>query len=124
MFEIYLPILLMVLIAIAFGVALFLLSSIFGFVKNSKTSTKPYECGMALLDEAEKRVSVRYYLVLLLFLLFDIETLLLFPIVAVYRDIIVEGKYKFFVFLELIGFIAILMIGYLYIIKRGALKWE
>lgn len=124
MFETYLPILLMVLIAIAFGIALFLLSSIFGFVKNSKTSTKPYECGMALLDEAEKRVSVRYYVVLLLFLLFDIETLLLFPLITVYKEMMGDSNYRFFVFLELIGFIAILMIGYLYIFKKGALKWE
>ena len=114
----------MVLIAIAFGIALFLLSSIFGFVKNSKTSTKPYECGMALLDEAEKRVSVRYYVVLLLFLLFDIETLLLFPLITVYKEMMGDSNYRFFVFLELIGFIAILMIGYLYIFKKGALKWE
>lgn len=124
MFEIYLPILIMVIFAIGLGVALLVLSYIFGFVNNSKTSTKTYECGMALLDEAEKKVSVRYYIVLLLFLLFDIETLLLFPIVAVYKELMGDLAYRFFVFLELFGFVAILMIGYLYIYKKGALKWE
>lgn len=124
MFEIYLPILLMVLMAVAFGLALFVFSYLFGFVKNSKTSTKPYECGMPLLDEAEKRVSIRYYVVLLLFLLFDIETLLLFPLIAVYKEMMKEPSYKFFVFLELFGFVAVLMVGYIYIFKKGALKWE
>jgi NADH-quinone oxidoreductase subunit A len=114
----------MVFMAIGLGVALFVLSYIFGFVKNSKTSTKPYECGMALLDEAEKRVSVRYYVVLLLFLLFDIETLLLFPLVAVYKEMMGDVGYRFFVFLELFGFVTVLMIGYIYIFKKGALRWE
>lgn len=124
MFEIYLPILIMVLMAVAFGLVLFVFSYLFGFVKNSKTSTKTYECGMALLDEAEKRVSIRYYVVLLLFLLFDIETLLLFPLIAVYKEMMGDNSYKFFVFLELFGFVAILMVGYIYIFKKGALKWE
>lgn len=124
MFETYLPILIMALLAVAFGITLFVLSYIFGYVKKSRTSTKPYECGMALVDEAEKRVSIRYYVVLLLFLLFDIETLLLFPLVAVYKEMMGDLAYRFYVFVELFGFVAILMVGYIYIFKKGALKWE
>lgn len=124
MIEIYLPILVMVLMAVAFAFVLFVLSYIFGYVKKSRTSLKPYECGMALLDEAEKRVSIRYYVVLLLFLLFDVETLLLFPVAAVYKEMMGDLEYRLYVFLELCGFVAILMIGYIYIYKKGALKWE
>lgn len=123
MVETYLPILLMIIIAIALGISLFVLSYIFGYVRKSRTSKETYECGMALLDEAEKRISIRYYVVLLLFLLFDVETLLLFPIIAVYREILKSG-YKFYSFLEIVVFIGILFVGYVYIYKKDALKWE
>lgn len=124
MFETYLSIFMMVLIAIALGVGMFVFSYIFGFVKKSRTSKETYECGMPLLDEAQKRISIRYYVVLLLFLLFDVETLLLFPIVAVYREMMADTGFKFWTLFELIVFIGILFIGYIYIYKKGALKWE
>ncbi len=124
MFETYLSIFMMVLIAIALGVGMFVFSYIFGFVKKSRTSKETYECGMPLLDEAQKRISIRYYVVLLLFLLFDVETLLLFPIVAVYREMMKDTGFKFWTLFELIVFIGILFIGYIYIYKKGALKWE
>lgn len=124
MFDAYLSIFMMVLIAIALGVGMFVFSYIFGFVKKSRTSKETYECGMPLLDEAQKRISIRYYVVLLLFLLFDVETLLLFPIIAVYREMMGDAGFKFYTLLELIIFISILFIGYIYIYKKGALKWE
>ena len=124
MFETYLSIFMMVLIAIALGVGMFVFSYIFGYVKKSRTSKETYECGMPLLDEAQKRISIRYYVVLLLFLLFDVETLLLFPIIAVYREMMGDAGFKFYTLLELIIFIGILFIGYIYINKKGALKWE
>lgn len=123
MFEVYLPILLMSFVAIGFGLILFVLSYLLGYVKKSKTSLKTYECGMPLLDEAQKRISIRYYVVLLLFLIFDIEALLLFPICAVFKEFIREGK-EVMVFFEFTIFIVILFIGYLYLYKKGAFKWE
>ena len=124
MFDAYLSIFMMVLIAIALGVGMFVFSYIFGFVKKSRTSKETYECGMPLLDEAQKRISIRYYVVLLLFLLFDVETLLLFPVVAVYREMMGDSSFKLYTLLELIIFIGILFVGYIYIYKKGALKWE
>ncbi len=124
MFETYLSIFMMVLIAIALGVGMFVFSYIFGYVKKSRTSKETYECGMPLLDEAQKRISIRYYVVLLLFLLFDVETLLLFPVVAVYREMMGDSSFKLYTLLELIIFIGILFVGYIYIYKKGALKWE
>jgi len=124
MFDTYFAILLMVLMAVAFGVAMFLMSWLFGFVKRSRTSRETYECGMPLLDEAEKRVSIRYYVVVLLFLLFDVETLLLFPIAAVYREMMGDAAFRFFAFAELAAFVALLFVGYIYIVRKGALKWE
>jgi NADH-quinone oxidoreductase subunit A len=123
-FETYLSIFMMVLIAIALGVGMFVFSYIFGYVKKSRTSKETYECGMPLLDEAQKRISIRYYVVLLLFLLFDVETLLLFPVVAVYREMMGDSSFKLYTLLELIIFIGILFVGYIYIYKKGALKWE
>ena len=75
------------------------------------------------MDEPFKRTSVRYYVVALLFLLFDIETLFLFPVAVVFRDEIGLGR-GLFVYGELVLFIIILLVGYLYAWKRGALEWE
>jgi NADH-quinone oxidoreductase subunit A len=124
MYETYLPIAIMIVMAIGMAAGMFVFSWIMGLVKDSKTSKEVYECGMPLLDEAEKRVSIRYYLVVLLFLLFDVETLLLFPIVAAFREMASDNAFGGWALGELLLFIFILFIGYLYIFKKGALKWE
>jgi NADH-quinone oxidoreductase subunit A len=124
MFESYLPIAIMILMAIGMAAGIFIASWIAGIVKNSQTSREVYECGMPLLDEAEKRVSIRYYLVVLLFILFDVETLLLFPLVAAYREMVQDPTYGGLALLEIVLFIFILFLGYIYIFKKGALKWE
>jgi len=124
MFETYLPIAIMILAAIGFAAGTFIASWIAGIVRESRTSREVYECGMPLLDEAEKRVSVRYYLVVLLFILFDVETLLLFPLVAAFREVISYPGMGAAAMLEIFIFILVLFIGFIYIFKRGALKWE
>ncbi len=119
----YLPVLVMVIAAFCIAAGLVLASWLLGFVRKSKTLLTPYECGLDPMDEPFKRVSIRYYVVALLFLLFDVETLFLFPVAAVYRERITAG-WGIFVYGELLLFLAILLIGYVYALKKGALRWE
>lgn len=119
----YLPILVMLVVAFFLAVALSLFSWILGKVRGSRTLLTPYECGLDPMDEPFKRVSIRYYVVALLFLLFDVETLFLFPVAAVFRERVAMG-WGLFVYGELILFLVILMVGYVYALKRGALRWE
>ena len=101
------------------AVGLLAASWVLGKVRASKTRLTPYECGLEPMDEPFKRVSIRYYVVALLFLLFDVETLFIYPVAAAYREI--GGL---FVWGELLLFVAILLFGYVYLIKKGALEWE
>ena len=120
----YLPILVMMLVAMAMAVGLVLASWLLGKVRGSRTLLTPYECGLDPMDEPFRRVSVRYYVVALLFLLFDVETLFLFPVAAVYRETMADGAWRLFVYGELLLFLAILLVGYVYALKKGALRWE
>ena len=119
----YLPILVMVVVALFIGLGLALASWLLGYVKRSRTLLSPYECGLDPMDEPFRRISVRYYVVALLFLLFDVETLFLFPVAAVYRERIGAG-WGLFVYGEMLVFLGILLVGYVYAVKKGALRWE
>lgn len=119
----YLPILVMVVVALLMAVGLLAASWLLGKVRRSRTDLSPYECGLDPMDKPFRRVSIRYYVVALLFLLFDVETLFLFPVAAVFRERIAAG-WGLFVYGELVLFLAILLIGYAYVYKKGALRWE
>jgi NADH-quinone oxidoreductase subunit A len=119
----YLPILVMVVVALLMAVGLAFASWVLGKVNRSRTDLGPYECGLDPMDEPFRRVSIRYYVVALLFLLFDVETLFLYPVAAVFRERISMG-WGFFVYGELMIFLVILLIGYVYVFKKGALRWE
>ncbi len=124
MSDTYLPILVMLLTAAAFGVGLLFASWLLGRVGKSKTDLTPYECGLDPMDEPYKRMSVRYYLVALLFLLFDVETLFLYPVAAVFRERAAQEAWRLFVYGEMVLFLAILLVGYVYVLRKGALKWQ
>lgn len=114
----YLPILIIMIIATLLGGSILLLSYFTGRVKNSPTGTYVYECGMEPLDEANKRVSIRYYLIAILFLLFDVEALFLYPIAVAFRHM------PSLIYGGMVIFILVLIIGYIYVWKKGALTWE
>ena len=114
----YLPILLMFIVAGGFAVGNVLLSQFVGQRKRTRTKLMPYECGKDPVGSARERFSVKFYLVAMLFLLFDIEAVFLFPWAIVYRDL------KLFGFFEMLLFIAAVMAGYVYVWKKGALEWE
>jgi NADH-quinone oxidoreductase subunit A len=112
------PILIFLILVTGFAVVSVIGSLILGMRKPTPEKQAPYECGMQPVGTARERFSVKFYLVAMLFLLFDIEAVFLFPWAVVYRDL------KLFGFFEMLLFIAIVLAGYVYVWKKGALEWE
>jgi NADH-quinone oxidoreductase subunit A len=120
----YLPVLVQVVFAIGFaGFALFL-SVVIGRVgKRTQIKDTAYECGMLPQGEAQPRFSVKFYLVAMLFILFDIEIVFMYPWAVVYRDFV--AKYNALPILgSMVGFVVILLVGFVYAVKKGALDWR
>jgi len=107
-------------IAVAMAAGILMLSWVLGrkAARRGHTDLSPYECGLPPFDEARKRFSVKFYLVAMLFILFDIEVAYLFPWATVFRQLGTEG------FWQMAVFIGVLLLGYLYILRRGALDWD
>lgn len=118
MLESYLPILVLITIALLFALGSVTFSFLFGPKKPSVIKLAPYECGMPLIGTARERFSVKFYIVAMLFILFDIETVFLYPWAVVFK------KLGMFGFVEMGVFIVILLVGYVYVWKKGALEWE
>jgi NADH-quinone oxidoreductase subunit A len=122
MLEQYFPILLFIFVGLAVGVALPLLGGIFsrllGVHRPDSEKLSPYECGFEAFEDARMKFDVRYYLVAILFILFDLEIAFLFPWAVVIREIGVFG------FVSMMLFLAILVVGFIYEWKKGALEWD
>lgn len=118
MLEQYAPIGIMMLIAIAFGVVLVNVNRWIGPKKPSDEKLSTYESGMEPVKSARERFSVKFYLVAMLFIVFDIEIVFMYPWAVKFKQLGLLG------FVEMIVFIAILLVGYLYIWRKGALKWN
>ena len=118
----YLPVLLFILVGVAIGVipqALgWALSSVIGYQKPDAQKNSPYECGFEAFEDARMKFDVRYYLVAILFILFDLEIAFLFPWAVALKEIGPAGFWAMMVFL------AILVVGFIYEWKKGALDWE
>src|ERR1700729_69207 len=124
MLQDYLPILLQVIVAIGFAAFALVLSVVIGRVgKRNAIKDSAYECGMLPLGEAQPRFSVKFYLVAMLFILFDIEIVFMYPWAVVYRDFV--AKYSALPILgSMVGFVVILLVGFVYAVKKGALDWR
>jgi len=116
--ENYLPVLLFILVGAAVGVAPMVIGKILGPSKPDAAKLSPYECGFEAFEDARMQFDVRYYLVAILFILFDLEIAFLFPW-AVTLDTI-----GFVGFISMMVFLAILIVGFVYEWSRGALDWE
>lgn len=114
----YLPILLFLGIAAVIGVALITIGSIIGPRRGNPEKLSPYECGFEAFEDARMKFDVRYYLVAILFIIFDLEIAFLFPWAVVLDHIGMFGFVSMFIFLF------ILVIGFVYEWKKGALEWE
>src|SRR5215467_9776735 len=112
------PILVFLILVTGFALVSIVGSLIVGMRKPTPEKLTPYECGMQPVGTARERFSVKFYLVAMLFLLFDIEAVFLFPWAVVYREL------KMFGFVEMLLFIAAILAGYIYAWKKGALEWE
>ena len=120
----YLPILLMFIVAGGFAVGNVLLSSLVGQRKQTRTKLMPYECGKDPVGSARERFSVKFYLIAMIFILFDIEVIFLVPWAAVFKTLAAQGaEMRTFVYLEMMIFIGLLFVGYIYVVKKGAFDW-
>ena len=116
--EVYFPVLLQALIAMTIAGALILISFLLGKKVRNRVKDMPYECGIAPTGNARERFSVKFYLVGMLFIVFDIEAVFLYPWVVVYRE------FKMAAFVEMLIFILLVLAGFFYIWKKGALDWS
>jgi NADH-quinone oxidoreductase subunit A len=123
MLGVYLPIIVLVVVAAAFGLVSLTMSSLIGPKKPSELKLSPYECGCEPVGTARERFSIKFYLIAMLFILFDIECVFLYPWAVMFKKFIAAGGGAF-VFGEMMVFIVILFVGYIYVWKKGALEWE
>jgi NADH-quinone oxidoreductase subunit A len=114
----YFPILLFIVVGLAVGVAPPVLGAIFGPHRPDPQKLSPYECGFEAFEDARMKFDVRYYLVAILFILFDLEIAFLFPWAVVINEIGFAG------FLSMMLFLGILVVGFVYEWTKGALEWE
>jgi NADH-quinone oxidoreductase subunit A len=120
----YLPVLLFVFIGLAFGVVPFFLGKMLGPNRPGAGKMAAYECGFDAFEDARVKFDVRYYLIAILFILFDLEIAFLFPWAAVFNEFSVIKPMMWFMFGSVMVFLAILVIGYIVEWKNGALEWE
>jgi NADH-quinone oxidoreductase subunit A len=113
----YGPLLLQMLLAMGLAGAIIGLSVLVGRHKRSRAKDQPYECGIRPTGDAREPFSVQFYMVAMAFILFDIEAIFLYPWALVYREL------KLFGFVEMLVYILILLAGYIYLWKKGALDW-
>jgi NADH-quinone oxidoreductase subunit A len=118
MLEQYLPILLFILVGLTVGGVLLAVGSVLSPNRPDPAKLYPYECGFEAFEDARMKFDVRYYLVAILFILFDLEIAFLFPWAVVLPEI------GFFGFVAMMIFLAILVVGFVYEWKKGALEWE
>src|SRR5688572_30249148 len=119
----YIPILMILALALVFGTSMTIVSGIIGPRRPNKAKYLAYECGIEPTGEANVRVPVKFYLVALLFLLFDMETVLILAWAIVFRDTSIPG-FQAYAFWVMIFFMLILVVGFLYEWRKGALKWN
>ena len=114
----YLPILFFIIFAFAFAIGTLIFSYLVRPNKPDPEKLSPYECGIPPMMDARERFSIRFFIIAMLFLLFDVEVVFLYPWAVVYNKIGLYG------FVEMMLFIAILLVGYIYAWRKGALEWE
>jgi NADH-quinone oxidoreductase subunit A len=116
--QTWFPVLIQILIAIAVASAMIGLSALLGRRVKDSVKSMPYESGMQPVGTARERFSVKFYLVAMVFILFDIEAIFLYPWAVIYRQL------RLFAFFEMLLFIVLVLCGFFYILKKGVLNWS
>ena len=124
MLENYFPVLVFVLIGVVFGIAPVVSGLIVAPYRPDSEKLSPYECGFEAFEDARMKFNVRYYLIAILFILFDLEVAFLVPWATIFKEIVHTDSVKWFGFVEMLVFIFILVVGYVYAWAKGALNWE
>ncbi|MBI3141164.1 MAG: NADH-quinone oxidoreductase subunit A [Rhodocyclales bacterium] len=124
MLENYFPILLFVLVGLAFGCVPILLGWLVAPNRPDSEKLSPFECGFEAFEDARMKFDVRFYLIAIIFIVFDLEIAFLFPWAVIFKDIVGTESIRLFGFFEMLIFIGILVIGYVYAWAKGALDWE
>jgi NADH-quinone oxidoreductase subunit A len=119
----YLPVLMLGVLAVVFSFGMLVMSVVLGKRgKRPAIKDTPYECGMVPLGEGNTRLSVKFYLVAMLFILFDIEVVFLYPWAVIYREMLKDSGAL--ILGSMVSFLLVLFVGYLYALKKGALDWK
>jgi len=119
----YLPVLMLGVLAVVFSLGMLVLSVLLGKKgKRSPIKDTPYECGMLPVGEGSTRLSVKFYLVAMLFILFDIEVVFLYPWAVIYKEMLKQNGGV--IFGSMASFMAILLVGYIYAVKKRAFDWK
>ncbi len=121
MLQPYIPILLLIAFVIANAILMLGVSHVLSSFRRTPTKIAPYESGMPVLGDARERFSVKFYMVAMLFIIFDIETVFMIPWAVAFRQL---DEIAGLLIIEMLVFIVILAVGYVYIWKRGALQWD
>ncbi len=114
----YAPLLLHILVAMGLAGAILLASTLVGQRRPTRAKLQAYECGIRPTGDAREPFSVKFYMVAIVFILFDVEAIFLYPWAYIYRDL------RWFGFIEMMVYIGILLVGYVYLWKKGALDWN
>jgi NADH-quinone oxidoreductase subunit A len=124
MLENYFPVLVFIFVALIFGCVPIIVGRLVGPHRPDPEKLSAFECGFEAFEDARMKFDVRYYLVAIIFILFDLEIAFLFPWATIFKEIVATESVKLFGFIEMMVFIAILVVGYVYAWAKGALDWE
>jgi NADH-quinone oxidoreductase subunit A len=122
MLEEYIPVLIVLAVALIFGIVLVLTSTLIGPQRPNREKTSTYESGMKPVGTTRQRISVKYYLVAMFFIIFDLEVIFVYPWAVQFKKLF--GEYGISVFLSMLTFLIVLELGYLYAYKKGGFKWD
>ena len=122
MIEQYIPVLIVLAVALIFGTVLVLSSTLIGPQRPNREKTSTYESGMKPVGTARQRISIKYYLVAMFFIIFDLEVIFVYPWAVEFKKLF--GEFGISVFLSMLIFLVVLELGYLYAYKKGGFKWD
>ena len=122
--QAYVPLVIHLLVSAFLAGLLITLSSLVGWKRPNKVKQQPYECGITPTGDAREPFSVKFYLVAMVFILFDVEAIFLYPWAFIFKDLVRNVATRWFGFIEMMIYIAILLVGYIYLLKKGALDWN
>ena len=124
MLENYFPVLVFILVGLAFGCVPILLGWLVAPNRPDSEKLSPFECGFEAFEDARMKFDVRFYLIAISFILFDLEIAFLVPWAVIFKDIVASDAMRTFGFFEMMVFVGILVIGYVYAWAKGALDWD